>query len=226
MQHPDLAGTARWLRASPASCGPVRLVAVDGHAGSGKSTFAGRLADALGGAPVVHLDDLASHGALFAWTDRLSEQVTGPLSRGATARFEVYDWERRAFTGTAEAEPAEVVILEGVGAGRSALRPLLACVLWMDMPEQDAWARGRRRDGAALAGFWDGWTRAERRHFREDPTYPFAHFLVREEAAGHEVLPGPAGRCDAARSVTVGEDAGAPAGRRPSRPPSRPPGRA
>ncbi|MGW1281768.1 hypothetical protein ACWD4V_33060, partial [Streptomyces tsukubensis] len=29
------------------SCGPVRLIAVDGHAGSGKTTFTARLADAL-----------------------------------------------------------------------------------------------------------------------------------------------------------------------------------
>ena len=48
------------LRRLPPSCGPVRLVGVDGHAGSGKSTFAGQLAEALGGAPVLHLDDIAT----------------------------------------------------------------------------------------------------------------------------------------------------------------------
>ena len=53
----------------------MRLIGVDGHAGSGKSTFAGRLAAALGGAPVLHLDDIASHDALFDWTGRLLTQV-------------------------------------------------------------------------------------------------------------------------------------------------------
>lgn len=222
MEHvQDVAGTARRLLSLPPSCGPVRLVAVDGHAGSGKSTFAGRLADALGSAAVVHLDDLASHQALFAWTDRLGAQVVRPLSRGATARFEVYDWERRAFTGTARVEPAEVVIVEGVGAGRSALRPLLACLLWMDVPEEEAWARGRRRDGAALADFWEGWIRAERRHFGNDPSYPHAHCLVREHLDGHQVRPGPAGWCGTRRSITLGEAAEVAAGGWRAAPPGR-----
>ncbi|MFD0459286.1 NACHT domain-containing protein [Streptomyces violaceoruber] len=43
MRHPRPRSPAP--PASP-SCGPVRLIAVDGHAGSGKSTFAGRLAAA------------------------------------------------------------------------------------------------------------------------------------------------------------------------------------
>lgn len=188
------AGLAGRLRAMPPSCGPVRLVAVDGHAGSGKSTLAGRLATALGGAPVVHLDDVASHAALFDWVDRLTDQVTGPLSRGETAHLEVYDWERRTFRGRARVRvpAADVVLLEGVGAGRRSLRPLLAGLLWMDVPPLEAWTRGRRRDGEALAGFWDFWTKAERAHFAGDPSYEFAHFLVREGRTGYEVLPGPA----------------------------------
>ncbi|PLW74452.1 hypothetical protein C0036_01815, partial [Streptomyces sp. DJ] len=64
------------------SCGPVRLVAVDGHAGSGKSTFAARLADALGpGTPVVRLDDLATHREPFGWAGRLRARVLEPLAR-------------------------------------------------------------------------------------------------------------------------------------------------
>ncbi|GAA3308174.1 hypothetical protein GCM10020295_69410 [Streptomyces cinereospinus] len=87
-----LRGLARLLRALPPSCGPVRLIGVDGHAGSGKTTFAGRLADALGGAPVLHLDDIASHDELFAWTPRLLGQVIEPLGRGETAHYAPYDW--------------------------------------------------------------------------------------------------------------------------------------
>jgi hypothetical protein len=196
------------LRALPPSCGPVRLVAVDGHAGSGKSTLSGRLAAELGGAPVVHLDDVASHGALFDWVGRLTSQVTEPLARGRTACLEVYDWERRRFGEAVEVPPADVVLLEGVGAGRRALRPLLACLVWMDMPEREAWARGRRRDGAALSGFWDGWTAAERAHFAGDPSYAFARFLVREGPEGYGVLPGPGRMPLAGCPVTGGERAG------------------
>ncbi|MEV6652290.1 hypothetical protein [Streptomyces sp. NPDC051219] len=174
------------LRALPPSCGPVRLIAVDGHAGSGKSTFAARLAAALGGAPVVHLDDVATHEELFGWTQRLLDRVIGPLSRGEAARYAPYDWTLRHFGPDRTLEPAPVIILDGVGAGRGALRPFLTRLLWMELAENQAWERGRDRDGKALAGFWDGWEAAERRHFRNDPSRPFADTLVRQCEEGYE----------------------------------------
>lgn len=192
--HTPLPRLARELEQSPPSCGPVRLVAVDGHAGSGKSTFAGRLAALLGGAPVLHLDDIATHEELFDWTRRLHDQVIVPLTEGRTAHYTPYDWTDRTFTAALPLEPAPVVLVEGVGAGRRALRPHLARVLWMDVPEHTAWERGRRRDGAGLKDFWDGWTAAERRHFAADPSRPFADTLVRqisEGYEGYEVLRGP-----------------------------------
>ncbi len=177
----------------------MRLVAVDGHAGSGKTTFAGRLAGELGGAPVLHLDDLASHDAFFDWTGRLTEQVLTPLSQGRTARYAPYDWTRATFPGDPDAaatlRPEPVVLVEGVGAGRRALRPHLACLLWMDMAAGDAWRRGRARDGGKLTEFWEAWTHAESAHFAEDPSHSSANFVVRQGAQGFEVREGPAGGC-------------------------------
>ncbi|MFG2891443.1 uridine kinase [Streptomyces sp. NPDC048248] len=189
----DLTSLATRLRALPPSCGPVRLVAVDGHAGSGKSTFAGLLADALGGAPVLHTDDLATHEELFAWGDRFREQVLEPLSRGEHARYGVYDWGRREFTERRELAPAPVVVVEGVGTGRRTLRPHLARLLWMELTPEQSWERGQLRDGPALATFWDGWIPAERRHFAADPSRPHADLLVRQGQTGYEIRVGPSG---------------------------------
>ncbi|WP_369216552.1 uridine kinase family protein, partial [Streptomyces flavofungini] len=185
---------ARALRRLPPSCGPVRLIAVDGHAGSGKSTFARHLAAALGGAPVLRLDDVASHDELFGWTDRLRRWALEPLALGGTARFPAYDWVERRF-GPAERSvpPAPVVLVEGVGAGREALRPHLAAVLWMDVTREAAWRRGRLRDGTVQRDFWDGWEPAERLHFTRDPSRPFADILVRQSPKGYEVLCDPGG---------------------------------
>ncbi|OKH98179.1 hypothetical protein A6A06_28655 [Streptomyces sp. CB02923] len=186
-----LGALAGRLRALPPSCGPVRLIAVDGHAGSGKSTFARRLGAALGGAPVVRLDDIATHDELFDWTERFRAEVLEPLSRGESARYRVYDWERREFAARRELAPAHAVIVEGVGAGRRAVRPYLACLLWMELTAGHSWERGRRRDGPELAAFWDDWIPAERAHFAADPSRPHAGLLVRACAEGYEVLPGP-----------------------------------
>lgn len=165
----------------------MRLVAVDGHAGSGKTTFAAALASALDGAPVVHLDDLATHEELFEWTGRLRDQVLEPLRRGDTARPAKYDWVARRFATTLEVPPAPVVLLEGVGVGRRALRPRLASLLWLEVSRDTARERGELRDGPALAGFWAGWMRAQDAHFAADPSRPFADLLVHQRPDGYEV---------------------------------------
>ncbi|GFH38537.1 hypothetical protein [Streptomyces pacificus] len=197
---PERAATG--LRALPPSCGPVRLVAVDGHAGSGKSTFAGLLAGAAGGAPVLRLDDLATHDELFSWTGRLLQQVIGPWSRGDSAVYRPYDWELGRLGPPLSLPPAPLVLLEGVGAGRRALRPHLAGLLWMERDPQGSWSRGRRRDGPELAGFWDAWTAAETRHFAGDPSRPFADTLIRESPEGYEWLPGPGATAGASPFLT------------------------
>ncbi|MDN3295765.1 hypothetical protein QWM81_17245 [Streptomyces ficellus] len=206
----DLDRHAAALRALPPSCGPVRLVAVDGHAGSGKSTFAGRLAAALGGAPVLHLDDIATHDELFAWTDRLRAEVLEPLSRGEVAHFHPYDWNLRRFGPPRPLPPVPVVLIEGVGAGRRALRPRLARLLWMERGPQESWARGRHRDGPAQYAFWDGWTVAETRHFAADPSRPFADVLVRECTVGYQWLAGPAATAGTNHFITDRDRSGPP----------------
>jgi hypothetical protein len=181
---PRLDALVARLRALPPSLGPVRLVAVDGHAGSGKTTLAGRLATALGGAPVVHLDDLATHAELFGWVGRLRTEVLEPLARGAAGEHRVYDWVQRRFDGVRVIPPAPVVLVEGVGAGRRELRPALAELVWMELDAPTARARGERRDGPGLAEFWRGWVRAEAAHFTADPSRPHATLLV-DGRTGH-----------------------------------------
>ncbi|MEV0176224.1 hypothetical protein AB0I00_34565 [Streptomyces sp. NPDC050803] len=199
---PAIHDLAARLRRLPASCGPVRLIGVDGHAGSGKSTFAARLAEALDGAPVLHLDDLASHTELFDWTGRLLTQVIEPLSRGGTAHYAPYDWRARRFGTPLPLPPAPVILIEGVGAGRRALRPYLACLLWMDLAPAQSWARGRSRDGEEQREFWDGWVKAEQSHFSADPSRPFADILVRQCEKGYELLSGPAGTAEPGGTFT------------------------
>ncbi|MFI6447653.1 hypothetical protein [Kitasatospora sp. NPDC050543] len=174
----ELTALAAELAALPPSCGPVRLIAVDGHAGSGKTTFATALAAALGGAPVVHLDDLATHEELFGWVGRLRAQVLEPLAAGRDAEHRVYDWTLREFATVRRVPAAPVVLVEGVGAGRRELRPWLAGLIWMELGPEESRRRGERRDGPALADFWAGWALAERAHFTDDPSRPHAQLRI------------------------------------------------
>lgn len=201
----SLQALARELASLAPSLGTVRMVGIDGHAGSGKSTFAGRLAEALGGAPVLHLDDVASHEELFGWDERLRLQVLEPLAAGRPAHWAPYDWVERRFGPDRVLEPAPVLLVEGVGAGRRALRPWLARLLWMEMPREKSWGLGRNRDGHELSDFWDGWERAELAHFSDDPSRPFADTLVRQSGTGYEWSSGAAATAGTPASVTEGD---------------------
>ncbi|MGW6707813.1 uridine kinase family protein [Streptomyces sp. NPDC054956] len=203
--HQSLQALAHELAALPPSLGAVRVVGIDGHAGSGKSTFAGLLAQALGGAPVLHLDDVATHEELFGWDERLRAQVLEPLGEGRAAHWAPYDWVERRFGAERVLEPAPVLLVEGVGAGRRALRPWLARLLWMETPRAKSWGRGRNRDGRELSDFWDGWERAELAHFSDDPSRPFADTLVRQSGTGYEWSSGTPATAGTATSVTEGD---------------------
>ncbi|MBT2447374.1 hypothetical protein J7F03_09860 [Streptomyces sp. ISL-43] len=202
----SLQSLASELAGLPASLGPVRLIGIDGHAGSGKSTFAGLLAQALGGAPVLHLDDVATHEELFGWDERLRAQVLEPLAAGRPAHWAPYDWTLRHFGPERVLEPAPVLLVEGVGAGRRALRPRLARLLWMETPRAKSWGCGRNRDGRELSDFWDGWERAELAHFSDDPSRPFADILVRQSGTGYEWSSGTAETAGTTTSVTQGHE--------------------
>ena len=134
----DLPATVEAIMRTP---GPVRLVAVDGPGGAGKSTFADRLARAAGGAPVVHTDDFASADNPLNWWPRLLEQVIVPLKSGNAARFQRYDWSTESFAEWHTIEPAPVVIIEGVSSGRSEWVGHLSYLFWIETPRKVAKTR-------------------------------------------------------------------------------------
>lgn len=182
-RHADLA--AEILRRAP-RCGAVRVVAIDGTAGSGKTTFADRLAVALGQAPVVHTDDLASHDHLFDWWPSLVESVFRPLQAGLPGRYRVYDWPAHRFGPSRDVPPAPVLIVEGVGSGRRELAPWLCYLIWVQSDPELAGSRGLGRDIQTLGdewrdeltGFWARWIEAERAHFAADPTVNRADLVI------------------------------------------------
>lgn len=156
----------------------VRLVAIDGPGGSGKTTFAAKLSAAAGGATVVHTDDFASASNPIDWWPRLLEQVIIPLAEGRPAQYQRYDWETDEMAEWHTVEPAPIVIIEGVSAGRKEWAEHLSFAIWIDTPRQVRLDRGLARGGANTVEQWREWMAAEDEHYARDPTRERADLVV------------------------------------------------
>lgn len=162
--------------AGPARLGPVRLVCVDGPAGSGKTTTAAALAAAVtergAVAGVVHLDDLYEGWSGLDGTlwPRVSAQVLEPLRRGRPGRFQRYDWHRGRFAEWVDVPVPGVLVLEGCGSARRAVDPIVTLRVWVEAPPRDRLARGLARDGTAARAHWEAWMSDEASHFARERT--------------------------------------------------------
>ena len=138
MPAEDAAALAALVLRSGPSVGSVRLVCVDGPAGSGKTTLAAALVGALqplvGAVPVVHGDEVYEGWPVVAGSDdRVVAFVSSPTGwpAGSSSRGSATSQGRTPYgTGTPGPggrpepflRPASVVILEGVGLAATALR--------------------------------------------------------------------------------------------------------
>jgi uridine kinase len=174
------AALAPRVLAAPARLGAVRLVCVDGPAGSGKTTFAGRLVDALGGgAGLVHLEDLYAGWTLSGAVARLSAGVLRPLAEGRPGTHHRYDWAAGRFDDEPVAVPLpRVLVVEGCGSSPRALDPWTSLRIWVEAPAPLRLARGLARDGADLAAHWRRWQQSEAAHFAAEDTRARADLRV------------------------------------------------
>jgi uridine kinase len=171
----DLATT---ILAAPPRCGRVRLVAIDGPGGAGKSVFAARLAKALGGVPVVETDDFASWENPHDWWDRLEADVLESLERGQLVRYQAYDWAARRLGDWRDMPASDIVIVEGVSSSRRGLVDRLSMAIWLETPRDQRLARGISRDGEPLRPQWDLWMAEEDAFFERDGTRDRADLIV------------------------------------------------
>ncbi|WNB84806.1 AAA family ATPase [Cellulomonas sp. ATA003] len=173
-----VAGIAARVRAAEPRLGSTRLVVVDGPAGSGKTTLAGRLGEALG-APVLHADDLlAGWGDLEGWWDRLDANVLRPLGEGRPGRYRRYDWLAGAFGEACDVPVTDVLVVEGCGSARRAADDVAAVRVWVEAPDDLRLARGLERDGEELRPQWLAWMDAEARHYAVERTRERADVVV------------------------------------------------
>ncbi len=140
------------------------LLAVDGRSSSGKSTLAERIAALLPGTAIVHTDDVAWWHSRFGWDDLLLAGIIEPLRRGEAVDYRPPAWDARGRPGsiTVPAD-AELVVIEGVGAGRASLAERVDAVIWVqsDLDITERRNRDRVETGELDLAGYEGWMSEE-----------------------------------------------------------------
>jgi hypothetical protein len=156
------------IRTAPPRCGPVRVVAIDGGAGAGKTSLATELAAAVPGASVLQLDDLLDGWAgQFGYRDRLQTEVLGPLAAGRSGSYRRYDWLAGRFADRVPVPVPRYLIVEGVSA-LWGCAPYWSVGVFLDLPRAERERRWAARDGEPQPE-WAAWLDAEDRFFAEHP---------------------------------------------------------
>ncbi|MFW7414957.1 uridine kinase family protein [Demequina sp. SO4-18] len=185
----SVAEIAMRARAAAPALGPTRLVLIDGPAGSGKTTLAARLAQALerepaAGAPsasvhVLHADDMyEGWDGLPSLDATLIDRVLAPIARGDAGRFRVWDWHRGQRAHEVEVPASDVLIVEGVGVAMRPARAYATLVVWVEAAPAERLRRGLARDGEEVRDEWLRWQSVEQAHFAREQTLLHADLRV------------------------------------------------
>ncbi|SDS12898.1 AAA ATPase domain-containing protein [Nocardioides scoriae] len=166
------------LAAAAPTLGTGRLLCVDGPAGSGKTTLAGRVAAAVPGAVEVHTDDLLQGWSGLAGLAERLEELLRPLASGRPGRYRRWDWLADAWAETVVVDPAPLLVVEGVGSGAARCADLTTLLVWVEAPHDLRMRRGLERDGEAFAPHWERWARDEQDLFDREQTRERAQLRV------------------------------------------------
>ncbi|MDJ0354777.1 chorismate-binding protein [Paenarthrobacter sp. PH39-S1] len=149
---------------SASSTAPV-IIGIDGRSGAGKTVLALELAALLREhrrVSVFHLEDIyPGWNGLAAGVERYVSTVLTPLRQGLPAQWTSWDWENHYDGAPRVTEPAEIVIVEGVGAAHSSATPYLDTIVWVEAAPGERKFRALARDGVTFAPFWDAWADQE-----------------------------------------------------------------
>ena len=161
----------------------MTLLAIDGPAGAGKTTFAAKLEAELlikGSVKVIHMDDLYS-----GWDNALSNPLSEILDRISTAHLagrefviKIFNWHTMAFDREERITPTDYLIIEGVGAAQQIVRETGATTYWLDIEPEVGLQRVLDRDGAHIEAQMRQWQVDQDKHFARDETRENCEFKL------------------------------------------------
>ena len=165
--------------------GNTLFISVDGHGGSGKTTFAKLLAEKLD-AEQIHTDDFAGWENPLNWWSDVITKVFEPIKAGATSlSYQPASWWEDHHPDPVENQPVTpVMILEGVSSSRCEFDDFISLRIFVDTPETVCLERGIERDRSTgksveeLTKMWQDWMQEENEYFDKDNPKDKAYIVI------------------------------------------------
>jgi len=159
------------------------IIAIDGPAGAGKTTLAHEIYLALSlkmSVTVIHMDDL-----YYGWDNALGADLSVILKylvnqhqKNSSAQIKRYNWSTSSFGESENIEPADLLILEGVGSGDKSLQDDLAALIWIDIDPEIGVMRVIDRDGYQVEDEMKKWLGTQQEYFSQHSTREKADFIL------------------------------------------------
>lgn len=157
------------------------IIAIDGPAGAGKTTLAEHLTAALSlkyKCTTLHMDDFYN-----GWDTPFDLHLEDALTRACSSHqksekfsLSYFNWSKGEYGAVIEIPQSQLLILEGVGAAQTPIRPYLTASIWIDIDPADGIERVIARDGESISVNMQNWLIKQEQHFLENKTQINADF--------------------------------------------------
>ncbi len=168
------------------NCGACVVITIDGPAGSGKTTLAQILEREIDSSYTIHMDELyEGWGSTItpALTSKL-EKILESVAKDECVLFTPFNWLKNSLSAPISIQAPKYLIIEGVGAGQSAIRKFISLAIWIEVPEAEGLARVIERDGPEVAEFMPSFIEAQTAHFLKEDTKKSADYRL----SGHHTV--------------------------------------
>jgi len=170
-------------------CGDCVVITIDGPAGSGKTTLALTLLEMgreIDSSYTIHMDELYE-----GWGSTMTPTLTSKLitilesvAKDESVLFTPFNWLENCLATPISVKAPKYLIIEGVGAGQSAIRKFVSLAIWIEVPEDEGLARVLERDGPEVAEFMPSFIEAQAAHFSKEDTKKSADYHL----SGHHTV--------------------------------------